>query len=139
MESFVYQYPVKNYFGEGAAVQALTAELPRMGERVMLAYGGGSVKRSGLYDQVVALLEQAGKTVVDFGGIMSNPTYEKVQEGARIARENAVDFILAVGAAARSSTAARSSRLRPSSTRTSMSSSTCRADSPPRSSRWAVS
>lgn len=97
MESFVYQYPVKNYFGEGAVEKALAAEMPAMGERVMLAYGGGSVKRSGLYDQVRSLLEGAGKTVVDFGGIMSNPTYAKVQEGARAARENAVDFILAVG------------------------------------------
>ena len=86
MESFVYQYPVKNYFGEGAVEKALAAEMPAMGERVMLAYGGGSVKRSGLYDQVRSLLEGAGKTVVDFGGIMSNPTYAKVQEGARAAR-----------------------------------------------------
>ena len=97
MESFVYQYPVKNYFGEGTVEKAFAAEMPAMGERVMLAYGGGSVKRSGLYDQVRSLLEGAGKTVVDFGGIMSNPTYAKVQEGARAARENAVDFILAVG------------------------------------------
>ena len=63
MESFVYQYPVKNYFGEGAVPKALAAEMPAMGERVMLAYGGGSVKRCGLYDQVRSLLEGAGKTV----------------------------------------------------------------------------
>lgn len=97
MESFVYQYPVKNYFGEGAMGQALAAQMPAMGATVMLAYGSGSVKRSGLYNEIVALLTEGGKTVVDFGGIMSNPTYEKVQEGARIASENAVDFILAVG------------------------------------------
>lgn len=97
MESFVYQYPVLNYFGEGAMEKALHAEMPNMGETVMLAYGSGSVKRTGLYDRIVALLEGAGKTVVDFGGIMSNPTYAKVQEGAVIARDNNVDFIFAVG------------------------------------------
>ena len=97
MNSFVYQYPVLNYFGEGAMEQALKAQTPSMGQKVMLAYGGGSIKRTGLYDQVVALLEEGGKTVVDFGGIMSNPTYAKVQEGAQVARENQVDFILAVG------------------------------------------
>ena len=97
MESFIYQYPVKNYFGEGAMREALEAELPHMGEKVMLAYGGGSIKRTGLYDEVVAALRDAGKTIVEFGGIMPNPTYEKVQEGAHIARDQGVDFILAVG------------------------------------------
>lgn len=97
MQSFAYDYPVKNYFGEGAVEQALAAELPNMGSKVMLAYGGGSVKRTGVYDKVRAQLEDAGKTVVDFGGIMSNPTYAKVQEGAKVARKEDVDFILAVG------------------------------------------
>ena len=63
----------------------------------MLAYGGGSLKRTGLYDRIVDMLGEAGKTVTDFGGIMPNPTYAKVQEGARLAREQRVDFILAVG------------------------------------------
>lgn len=97
MNSFEYQYPVKNYFGEGAAERALAAGLPNMGGNVMLAYGGGSVKKSGLYDKLAAALEDAGKTVVDFAGIMPNPTYAKVQEGAALAREHNVDFILAVG------------------------------------------
>lgn len=97
MQSFVYAYPVKNYFGEGAVDQALAAEMPGMGQRVMLAFGGGSVKRSGLYDQVRAALEGTGKTVVDFGGIMPNPTYEKIQEGAALARAEQVGFILGVG------------------------------------------
>lgn len=64
---------------------------------VMLAYGGASLKRTGLYDKVKAWLEESGKTVIDFGGIMPNPTYAKVQEGARIARSEQVGFILAVG------------------------------------------
>ncbi len=97
MESFTYDYPVKNYFGEGAVERALEAEMPVMGATVMLAYGGGSVKRTGVYDKLVALLEGAGKQVVDFGGIMPNPTYEKVQEGAALARAEKVDFVLAVG------------------------------------------
>ena len=63
----------------------------------MLAYGGGSLKRTGLYDRIVDMLGGAGKTVTDFGGIMPNPTYAKVQEGAKLAREQRVDFILAVG------------------------------------------
>ena len=97
MNAFTYDYQVKNYFGEGAVERALASELPRMGEKVMLAYGGGSVKRSGLYDKLVAALHDAGKTVVDFPGIMPNPTYSKVQEGAALARAEQVDFILAVG------------------------------------------
>lgn len=97
MESFVYQYPVKNYFGDGAVEKALAAELPGMGKKIMLAYGGGSIKRTGLYDKVVAILKDADKQIVDFAGIMSNPTYEKVQEGAKLARKENVDYILAVG------------------------------------------
>ena len=97
MNSFTYDYPVKNYFGAGAGEQAFEAELPRMGATVMLAYGGGSLKASGLYDKLVAVLESAGKRVVDFGGIMPNPTYAKVQEGAELARAEQVDFILAAG------------------------------------------
>lgn len=97
MNSFIYDYPVKNYFGEGAIEQALSAEMENMGNKIMIAYGGGSVKRSGLYDQIVKQLNDAGKQLVDFPGIMSNPTYEKVQEGAKLARTEEVDFILAVG------------------------------------------
>lgn len=97
MQSFTYDYPVRNYFGEGAVDQALDAELDAMGKTVLLAYGGGSVKRTGVYDHVVERLRAAGKRVVDFGGIMSNPTYEKCQEGAALARAERVDFILAVG------------------------------------------
>ena len=97
MNSFTYDYPVRNYFGEGAMDQALDAEMGAMGKTVMLAYGGGSVKRTGAYGHVVDKLTSAGKRVVDFGGIMPNPTYEKCQEGAALAREEQVDFILAVG------------------------------------------
>ena len=97
MEAFTYSYPVKTYFGKGAAAAHLPAELAKVGPHVLLAYGGGSIKRNGVYSELMAILEKAGKTVFEFSGIMSNPTYEKVQEGARLAREQKIDFILAVG------------------------------------------
>lgn len=97
MHDFTYSYPTKVYFGEGAAKKAISAELGQFGKRVMLAYGGGSIKRSGIYEEMCTLLHDAGKTVVEFGGIMSNPTYAKVQAGADLARAEGVDFILAVG------------------------------------------
>ena len=97
MNNFIYQYPVKQYFGKGCAEEAVKSELQKAGANVLLAYGGGSIKRTGLYDRIVSWLKECGKQVTDFGGIMPNPTYRKVQEGARIVRENNIDFILAVG------------------------------------------
>ena len=97
MNTFTYRYPVTVYFGGKAAEKNLPAELARVGQNVMLAYGGGAIKRNGVFDELMGLLTAAGKTVTEFSGIMSNPTYAKVQEGARLARENNVDFILAVG------------------------------------------
>lgn len=97
MDKFTFSYPTKVYFGEGSAKQAFAAELDKVGETVMLAFGGGSVKKNGIYDEMRALLSTAGKKVIDFSGIMPNPTYAKVQEGAALARKKGVDFILAVG------------------------------------------
>lgn len=97
MNKFTYTYPTRVYFGEGIAAEALNRELPQVGKTVLLAYGGGSIKRSGIYEEIRGLLTQAGKEVVDFAGIMPNPTYAKVQQGAQLARERQVDFILAVG------------------------------------------
>ena len=97
MNTFTYKYPVTVYFGEKAAEKNLPAELEKAGKNVMLAYGGGSVKKNGVYGELMELLTAAGKTVTEFSGIMSNPTYAKVQEGAKLARENHIDFILAVG------------------------------------------
>lgn len=97
MNDFNYSYPTKVYFGEKAAEKALPNELAKVGKTVMLAYGGGSVKRSGVYDEICGYLKEAGKEIVDFSGIMPNPTYKKVQEGAALAKEKGVDFILAVG------------------------------------------
>ena len=97
MNTFTYSCPVKVYFGEKAAEKNLAAELQKYGKNVLLAYGGGSVKRNGVYEELTGILRAAGKNVVEFAGIMSNPTYAKVREGAKLARENDVDFILAAG------------------------------------------
>ena len=75
----------------------LSSELMNYGPVVMLSYGGGSIKRNGIYDAVVAALKEAGKTVVEDAGVMPNPTYEKVMEGCKLVRDNGVDLILAVG------------------------------------------
>ena len=97
MNPFTYSYPTKAYFGENAAANNLAAELAEVGTNVMLAYGGGSIKKNGIYDELLGVLKDAGKTVTEFAGIMSNPTYAKVQEGAVLAKEKNIDFILAVG------------------------------------------
>ena len=97
MNTFTYSYPVKVYFGEKAAANNLVAELAKVGKNVLLAYGGGSVKKNGIYDELVGILKEAGKNITEFTGIMSNPTYNKVKEGAKLAKDNKVDFILAVG------------------------------------------
>lgn len=97
MENFVYEYPTKVLFGKGAAREYLGKALSAYGPNVMLAYGGGSIHRNGVYDEMMEILSAAGKKVTEFHGIMSNPTYAKVQEGAALAREKGIDFILAVG------------------------------------------
>ncbi len=94
--NFTYENPTRLHFGENS-LGFLKEELGHYGETVMVSYGGGSIKRTGLYDQVVAILKAAGKTVVEDGGVMPNPTVEKLYEGCRLAREHNVDLILAVG------------------------------------------
>lgn len=97
MKDFMYSYLTKVYFGDGAAEKALQKELAGTGKTIMLAYGGGSVKKNGVYDEISRYLKEAGKEIIDFSGIMPNPTYKKVQEGAALAREKGVSFILALG------------------------------------------
>ena len=97
MENFVYEYPTKVYFGKGAAGRHLAGILAGYGPNVLLAYGGGSIKKNGVYEELTGILKAAGKQVTEFAGIMSNPTWAKVQEGARLARENKIDLVLAVG------------------------------------------
>ncbi len=94
--NFSYYNPTKLYFGD-ESLNYLKDELKNYGPVVMLNYGSGSVKRNGIYDQVVAILKEAGKTIVENPGVMSNPTLEKLNEGVRIARENEIDLILSLG------------------------------------------
>ena len=94
--NFTFHNPTKLHFGENA-MDALVGELKNYGPVVQLSYGGGSIKKNGIYDQVVAALEAAGKTVVEDGGVMPNPTIERMLEGAARAKANNVDLILAVG------------------------------------------
>mgnify|MGYP003049157065 CR=1 FL=1 len=97
MRAFTFENATKIYFGGGCVKEHLLEAVKPYGETVMLAYGGGSIKRNGVYDEIMGILNAAGKRIVEFSGIMSNPTYAKVQEGAKLARENHVDLILAVG------------------------------------------
>lgn len=94
--NFIYSNPTKIYFGDEAQKNLVDA-LSGFGKKVLLTYGGGSIKRNGVYNDVIAALNVAGKEVVELPGVMSNPTVEKLEEGRKIARENNVDFILAVG------------------------------------------
>nr|WP_325185115.1 iron-containing alcohol dehydrogenase [uncultured Oscillibacter sp.] len=97
MENFVYECPAKVLFGRGAAKEHLGKALSAYGPNVMLAYGGGSIRGNGVYDEMMEILRAADKAVTEFRGITPNPTYAKVQEGAALAREKRIDFILAVG------------------------------------------
>lgn len=94
--NFTYCNPTKLHFGPNA-MDALAGELTHYGPKVQLIYGGGSIKKNGIYDQVVAILKAAGKEVFEDPGVMPNPTVEKLYEGCKIARENDVDLLLSVG------------------------------------------
>lgn len=94
--NFTYANPTTLHFGEDS-LQYLNEELPKYGKNVMLSYGGGSIKKNGIYDQVIEILKANGKNIFEDPGVMPNPTVEKLYEGCRIAKENKVDLILAVG------------------------------------------
>lgn len=97
MNDFIFENSTKIYFGKDCVKEYLTNVISGYGSRVMLAYGSGSIKKNGIYDEIVAILNEAGKSIVEFSGIISNPTYEKVMEGARLAKEQQVDLILGIG------------------------------------------
>lgn len=94
--NFSYSNPTKLYFGE-ESLSFLNEELPKYGDKVLLVYGGGSIKQTGLYDEIMQILAKNGKQVFEDAGVMPNPTVEKLTEGCQIAKDNDVDFILAVG------------------------------------------
>ena len=96
MNNFIFQNSTKVYFGKGCVKEYLAC-LTKDANTILLAYGGGSIKRNGVYEEITGILKEAGKKIVEFSGIMSNPTYAKVRGGAKLARENHTDMILAVG------------------------------------------
>ncbi len=94
--NFIYSNPTKLYFGDEAQ-KNLAEALKGFGPKVMLTYGGGSIKRNGIYDDVISALKASGKEIIELPGVMPNPTVEKLNEGQEVARRNNVDLILAVG------------------------------------------
>lgn len=93
---FTYQNPTNIHFGKDS-MNKLKDEVAKYGKNILLAYGKSSIKKIGLYNQVMKILKEAGKNIIELDGIMPNPTYAKVDEGAKLVKENKVDLILAVG------------------------------------------
>lgn len=94
--NFAFCNPTKLYFGDDS-LQYLNDELSKYGSKVLLIYGGGSIKNNGIYEDVIKILQDNNKQVVELSGVMPNPTLEKLYEGVELARANQIDFILAVG------------------------------------------
>ena len=96
MENFVHSIPTELYFGKGQ-ISKLGDALNRFGKRVLLTYGGGSIKKMGLYDEVMKILQEGGFTVVECDGIEPNPRIESVIKGVKLCKENNIDVVLSVG------------------------------------------
>lgn len=94
--NFTFCNPTKIYFGKDA-LEGLNTELKKYGKNVLLVYGGGSIKKNGIYDKVLSVLKENGKNISEDAGVMPNPTAEKLREGVQRAREAKADLILAVG------------------------------------------
>ena len=94
--NFTYYNPTKIYFGKDA-ISNLSEELANYGKNILLLYGKNSIKKIGLYDKVIKILNSCGKNIVELAGIKPNPSYAQVLEGGRLVRENKIDLILAVG------------------------------------------
>lgn len=97
MNKFIFENSTKVYFGKGCVKEYLESVIGRENQNILLAYGGGSIKKNGIYEEVMGILQSADKNVTEFLGIMPNPTYEKVLEGAKLAKDHKIDMILAVG------------------------------------------
>ena len=93
---FTYYNPTKIYFGKDA-ISNLSEELANYGKNILLLYGKNSIKKIGLYDEVIKILNSCGKNIVELAGIKPNPSYTQVLEGGRLVRDNKIDLILAVG------------------------------------------
>lgn len=97
MNNFIFENATKVYFGKSCVKEYLSCFMSRYGKNIMVAYGGGSIKANGIYDEVIGILKAEEKNIIEFSGIMANPTYKKVLEGAILAKENNVDMILGIG------------------------------------------
>lgn len=97
MNNFIFENSTKVFFGKGCVKEYLSCLTKSYGDTVMLCYGGGSIKKNGVYDEVTKILRAVGKTIVEFSGIMANPTYAKVLEGAKLAKENDVSLLFGIG------------------------------------------
>ena len=96
MRDFVFENKTKVYFGKDE-LQHLHEEIGRFGKKVLLVYGGGSIKRIGLYDKVMAQLKEAGAEVFELAGVEPNPRHTTVNKGAAICKKEGIDVLLAVG------------------------------------------
>ena len=96
MNNFIYENKTKVFFGQGCVKEFLACLISRY-DTILLAYGQGSARKNGIYDEVLHILLKEGKNVVEFPGIMPNPTYKKVMEGARLVRNTGADMILEIG------------------------------------------
>lgn len=94
--NFSYCNTTKLYFGKNS-IESLNEELPKYGKNVLLIYGGGSVKKNGIYDEVINILKSNSKNIAEISGVMPNPTLNKLYEGIEVARKHNADFILAIG------------------------------------------
>lgn len=97
MNNFIFENSAKTYFGKECVKEYLTCLTRHYGQNVMLVYGGDFIRNNGIYGEIMECLTKAEKNIVEFSDIDENPTYEEVLEGARVARENQVGLILAVG------------------------------------------
>jgi alcohol dehydrogenase len=96
LENFTFSNPTKLIFGKGELEQLIT-EVPRYGKKVLLVYGGGSIKRSGLYENVMSLLSEIGAEVFELPGVEPNPRITTARKGVEICKQEGIEFLLAVG------------------------------------------
>ncbi|MBR4164015.1 MAG: iron-containing alcohol dehydrogenase [Solobacterium sp.] len=97
MQNFIYHMPVKVYFEESGVKKYLPTEMKKYGQNVMIVYGGGSVKRNGILDELKNILEECGKRVFEFGGVASSPSYAKIKEGIALYKKEDIDLMIALG------------------------------------------
>lgn len=97
MKNFIFNKIPRIYFGEDCLEESLIKEINNIGNNVMIIYGKNSIKEFGIYERIIRILKEHNKRIIEFNGIMSNPTYKKVLEGIKVAKESNVDFILAIG------------------------------------------